>query len=229
MDFTLRQLILRTARGELEPRTGARMMARLIDDAGLENMLKSWLLLDNHDTVRLATELPDPAQRRLAQVWQFTLPGSPNLYYGSELGMTGGGDPEMRAPMRWDLARDDNPALAWTRQLVALRKARRALRVGDIRWLETSALVGFERSTDRLGDAVLVLANPSKQAVTEWVLLPDSKFMNMSRLLDLLDPASPPLPVDSAMVKVTLPPSGVVVLAPDTAPKAGYSPYKRVQ
>ena len=229
MGFTLRELILRTARGELEPRTGARMIARLIEDAGVDNMLKSWLQLDNHDTHRIASELPDPAQRRLAQVWQFTLPGSPNLYYGSELGMTGGGDPEMRAPMRWDLARDDNPALAWTRQLVALRKAHRALRVGDIRWLESTRLVGFERHTDRLADAVFVLANPSAEPVEEWVLLTDSKIMNMSRLDDLLDASAPPLPVVSALVKVRLPPHGVKVLAPDVRPKAGYTPYKRVK
>jgi cyclomaltodextrinase / maltogenic alpha-amylase / neopullulanase len=222
-------MILRTARGELEPRAGARMIERLIADAGVDNMLKSWLQLDNHDTRRIATELPDPAQRRLAQAWQFTLPGSPNIYYGSELGMTGGGDPEMRAPMRWDLARADNATLAWTRQLIALRKAHRALRVGDIRWLDTTRLVGFERHTDRLADAVLVLANPSADAVTEWVLLPDSKIMNMSRLLNLLDPSAPPLPVVSALVQVSLPAHGVLVLAPDIQPKAGYSPYKRVQ
>jgi glycosidase len=87
------------------------MLTRMIDETGIENMLKSWIYLDNHDTPRLATTVPDRAARRLAQVLQFTLPGSPNLYYGSELDMTGGDDPEMRAPMRWDLATPDNPAL----------------------------------------------------------------------------------------------------------------------
>jgi cyclomaltodextrinase len=72
-------------------------------------MLKSWIYLDNHDTPRLATTCPMRAQRRLAQVLQFTLPGSPNLYYGSEVGMTGGDDPEMRAPMRWDLVATTTP------------------------------------------------------------------------------------------------------------------------
>ena len=39
-------------------------------------------------------------------------------------------DPEMRAPTRWDQVTEDNPDLQWTRQLIALRKAQRALRVG---------------------------------------------------------------------------------------------------
>jgi cyclomaltodextrinase len=47
----------------------------------------------------------------MVQVLQFTLPGAPNIYYGAEVGMTGGGDPENRAPMRWDLMRDDNADL----------------------------------------------------------------------------------------------------------------------
>ena len=156
------------------------------------------------DAQRIASSLPAPAQRRLAQVLQFTLPGSPNIYYGSELGMTGGGDPEMRAPMRWDLARDDNATLAWTRRLIGLRKQHRALRVGNFRLLGADKLLAFERYTDRIRDAVLVLANPTRQAVTETVLIPDSKFMNMGKLLNLLDPSAPPVPITSALIMVTL-------------------------
>ena len=41
---------------------------------------------------------------------------SPRIERGSEVGMTGGDDPEMRAPMRWDLVTPDNAALAWTKK-----------------------------------------------------------------------------------------------------------------
>lgn len=229
LGFTLRGLILRLVRGELPPRTGVRMLARLVADAGIGPMLKSWLYLDNHDTPRLATALPDPARRRLAQVLQFTLPGSPCLYYGSELGMTGGEDPQMRAPMRWDLATGDNPELRWMRQLSELREWRRGLRIGDFRGLETTELLGFERHTDRVEDSVFVLANPGPRAVTEWVMLPDARVMNMAALVDLLDPDAAPVVVESAFIPVTLPAGGVRVLAPDTRPDAnGYTPYKRI-
>lgn len=229
MSFTLRELVLRIARREIDVQTGQRMIETLVTDAGMDNMLKSWLMLDNHDTQRIATTLPVPSQRRLAQVLQFTLPGSPNLYYGSELGMVGGGDPEMRAPMRWDLVKDDNPSLAWTRQLIQLRKQHRALRVGDMRRIESSQLLAFERYTDRLRDAVLVLANPSDKPVTEVVLIPDSKLMNMSRLSNLLDPAAAQVPLVSSTITVTVPAESALVLGPDISAKAGYSPYKRVQ
>jgi glycosidase len=229
MQFMLRQVLLGLARREIDARSGARMIERTIADAGTANMLKSWLFLDNHDTERLATTVPDLAARRLAQVLQFTLPGSPNVYYGTELGMAGGGDPEMRAPMRWDLATPANPTLAWTRQLVALHQSHRALKIGDFRRVESDRLVAFERYTDRIGDAVVVLANPGAEAITETVMVPDSKLMNDVAMVDLLDPSAPPVPIHSALLTVTLPPSGVRVLAADVAAKAGYTPYKRVQ
>ncbi|MFN7694286.1 MAG: alpha-amylase family glycosyl hydrolase, partial [Burkholderiales bacterium] len=115
MNFTLRDLLLGLVRGETEPAMAARLMTWLVDEAGIEPLLKSWVVIDNHDIPRIATQLPDLPQRRLAQALQFTLPGAPNLYYGVEVGMTGGADPENRGPMRWDLVRDDNPEMVWTK------------------------------------------------------------------------------------------------------------------
>jgi glycosidase len=62
--------------------------------------------LGNHDQVRLATRLEDDAARlRLAASILLTLPGSPFLYYGEEIGMQngpGGSDERKRTPMAWD-------------------------------------------------------------------------------------------------------------------------------
>jgi cyclomaltodextrinase / maltogenic alpha-amylase / neopullulanase len=232
--FTLRQVILGVAGGRIDAATGQQMIGRIVQDADYEHILKSWVYLDNHDTPRLATALPDARQRRLAQVLQFTLPGAPNLYYGTELDMTGGDDPEMRAPMRWDLVRDDNPVLAWNRRLVALHKDKRALRVGNYRAITASKLMGFERYTDRAADTIVVLLNPSDRPVTDAVLVANSKLMDGSRLVNLLaDPAEPALPaavrLHAALIDVTLPAHGFVVLQPDVAPPGGYTNYKRVQ
>jgi cyclomaltodextrinase / maltogenic alpha-amylase / neopullulanase len=230
LGFTLRQIILRTVNGQIDAPTAARMVERMVADAGIEPMLKSWLYLGNHDTPRLATALPDERQRRLAQVLQFTLPGAPNLYYGDEVGMLGGDDPEMRAPMRWDLVTPDNASLAWTRQLVALHNGQRALKVGNFRLLEGKRLFAFQRHTDRARDAVFVIANPSAEDVTETLLIPDSKTMDGTLLKDLLGTVKgEPLRVQSALLTVTVPAGGVLVLQPDVAPPGGYTNYKRVQ
>jgi cyclomaltodextrinase / maltogenic alpha-amylase / neopullulanase len=233
LHFTLRQIIGGTARGSIPAPTAGRMVSRMVADAGIDNMLKSWVYLDNHDTERLATWLPDERQRRIAQVLQFTLPGAPNLYYGSELGMTGGDDPAMRAPMRWDLVSDapaaDSPQ-AWTRQLIQIQKQHRALRVGNFRLLESTQLLAFERYTDRVADSVVVLVNPTNAAVTEAVLLSNSKLMDGAQMRNLLSPdKAEATRVKAAMLNISLPAQSVLVLAPHVAPPGGYSNFKRVQ
>lgn len=227
LHFGVREVILGIAGGRIPAVHGGRMLQRTYADADLEHMLKSWLYLDNHDTPRLADVLPEDSARRLAMVLQMTLPGSPNLYYGTELGMTGGEDPEMRAPMRWDLVTDDNPWLTFTRALVRVHRERRALRVGDLRWLVTDRLIGFERHTDRAADIVLVLVNPSADTVREQVLVPDSKLMDTARLVDLL--GGPEMTSRRTLVDVELPPHGFAVLTPVVEPEGGYTPFKRVQ
>ena len=228
MNFTLRDIILRACSGRLDAATAMRMTHRMVDDAGIEPMLKSWTFLDNHDTPRLASALPEPRARRLAQVLQFCLPGAPNLYYGSELGMAGGDDPEMRAPMRWDLVTDDNPDLAWTRALIALRRSQRALRVGNLRAVTSHRLLAFERHTDRVEDTVIVITNPGDTALTETVMTGNSRLMNSFLMLDLLGTAAEPVHIHCGLLTVTVPAHGFLVLQPEVRPAGGYSSYKRV-
>ena len=231
MNFHWRTLMLGLVRGEIGVAQAGAVLERTVADVGIEPLLKSWLVLDNHDVRRLNTELPDLAQRRLAQVLQFTLPGSPNLYYGVEVGMAGGDDPAQRGPMRWDLVEQGHPDLSWTRQLVALHQQHRALRVGDFRVATADKLLAFERHTDRAADAVLVLLNPTEQTVTELVQWRNGWMMDGNVLRDLLPaPAgSRSAVVSSGFVHISLPPRSVRVLAPDVGTQGGYSVYKRVR
>ncbi|MBL8306657.1 MAG: glycoside hydrolase family 13 protein [Rubrivivax sp.] len=231
MNFTLREILLGVAQGELEPATAMRMTSRLVNEAGIEPMLKSWVLIDNHDIPRMATQLPQVAQRRIAQALQFTLPGAPNLYYGAEVGMTGGPDPQNRGPMRWDLVRDDNPELVWVKKLIALRKAHRALRVGDFRAVESRQLFAFERHTDRALETVLVVVNPGTQTVREKLMVANAHLMPETPMVDVLGlvPDAAPAGFGPGVVTVEVPPQGVLVLRPQPKALGGYNRYKRVR
>ncbi len=229
MNFTTLTIIQQTVTGKIDAATSGRMMDRMISEAGIEPILKSWLLLDNHDTPRLATVLPDLRQRHLAQVLQFTLPGSPNLYYGSEVGMTGGEDPEMRAPMRWDLVKDDNAGLKWTKKLIDLHQKNRALKIGNFRLVTANQLLAFERYTDRVEDTIVVIANPSAKEISETVLVANSKLMYGGMMVDLLNPQAPPSRITTSLLMVTVPAHGFMVLKPDVIETGGYTRYKRVQ
>jgi glycosidase len=226
----MRQLVLGLASGVISPALAGRMLERLVSDAGIEPLLKSWMVIDNHDIPRIATQIPREPLRRLVQTLQFTLPGAPNIYYGSEVGMTGGSDPENRGPMRWELVSDDNPELAWIRKLIALRKEHRALRVGNFRLVESDRLFAFERYTDRALETVIVLTNPSASTLTERVLIANSSLMDDTPMVDVLAPADSPFvcTVQAAFLTVTMQPETVLVLAPRERSLGGYSRYKRV-
>jgi glycosidase len=81
----------------------AQAIADGIAKLGADRASRLVLFVDNHDVPRFA-ELPGPSvgeddiRRRmmLALDLIFTLPGIPQLYYGDELGMYGGGDPDNR-------------------------------------------------------------------------------------------------------------------------------------
>ena len=75
---------------------------------------------------------------------QYTLPGSPSIYYADEAGMEGHNDPFNRRTYPW--GKEDQALLAFFRQLGALRKDWGALRLGDIRFFQGAGQkIGFTR------------------------------------------------------------------------------------
>lgn len=227
MNFTFREIILRLLRGEIGASRALQMFTDTINDAGIDPILKSWIVLDNHDVARLKNLFLQESLQKLAQVLQFTLPGSPNLYYGTELGMEGKNDPENRAPMRWDLFNENNETLNWVKLLINLHKKERALRIGDFIPVSSSKLLIFMRVTDRVEDTCIVAVNPSGETVSETVLLKDSRLMNYSRFKVILGKVSP-LTLLAGLITIELDPYGFVVFKPDTKPEKSYTPYKRV-
>lgn len=202
-----------------------RLISQAIEDGGIEGILRSWTVLDSHDVARLRHILPEFGPRSVARALQFLLPGSPLVYYGTELGMKGGNDPENRAPMRWDKVSDRNTDLAQTKQLIALRKARRALRVGDFRLLDGERLLAFLRYTDRALDGTIVVANPSAETRRERLPVRDGRFMNVAVLEDAL--GGPDVPVYCGLIDVELPAWSVRVLSPKVAEPGFYTAFKR--
>ncbi len=104
-------------------------------------------LLSSHDQARSLHHLgwhdglTDPAtialakrRLKLAVLFQMTYPGAPTVYYGDEVGVTGGDDPYNRATYPWaDLGgRPDTALLAEFRKLIGLRKAHAVLRRGSL-------------------------------------------------------------------------------------------------
>ena len=73
----------------------------------------------------------DLGRLELALLLQFTLPGSPMIYYGDENGMAGSADPLNRMPMVWDPDRWNGGVRALYRRMIALRAGRVAASLRD--------------------------------------------------------------------------------------------------
>ncbi|MDN6725744.1 MAG: glycoside hydrolase family 13 protein, partial [Tetragenococcus halophilus] len=80
-------------------------------------------VLDSHDTPRLLTQAQEDKEL-MKQVLVFTYlqPGVPCLYYGDEIGMTGGADPLCRKCMVWKEDEQDQELFQFVKKLIALRK-----------------------------------------------------------------------------------------------------------
>ena len=105
---------------------------RLLASITPEAAQASQLLLGSHDTPRFLTAVGgDRTRLELATFLQFLLPGSPSVYYGDEVYLDGGHDPECRKAFPWeDVA--DSALVDLVADLAALRRAHPALRTG--RW-----------------------------------------------------------------------------------------------
>lgn len=89
-------------------------------------------LLDSHDTHRFITQLGGDAEMLLAAVAVLlTFEGSPCIYYGTEIALEGGYDPDCRRGMVWGKAGADNAFWLKIRQLLHLRKQEEVLQKGQ--------------------------------------------------------------------------------------------------
>jgi len=227
MNMHLREIILNTAKGRLSGGRAGQMIDRMVQDTGIEPLLKSWVILDNHDTSRLKTMLTEPWQQQMAQLLQFTAPGSPCVYYGVEVGLEGGEDPEMRGPMRWDRIGPDTPEYVWLNTLTKLRNDNPALRYGDYLVLDSNKLLAFVRRTDKVAETCIVIVNPTDAPVEEMIAVRESKIMS-GDLVDRLSGKT--VNCASGTMTPLVPAHGFMVLQADPKlPTFEYSSYKRVR
>ncbi len=156
MNYPFRTAILNFMRGWDSGRGLKETVMSIVENYPPEVVACNMNLLGTHDTPRILTALVDDfdgsreekAKRHLsrnnlevardrlmmASFLQYTLPGSPSLYYGDEALMEGYKDPFNRRTYPW--GREDWEMLNHFKRLGKLRQDFEALRLGDIRFYE---------------------------------------------------------------------------------------------
>ena len=80
-------------------------------------------LLDSHDTERILWTANEDVQLvKSALAFLFLQKGTPCIYYGTELSLTGGPDPDCRRCMPWEHVSSDNDMLNFMKRLIKIRK-----------------------------------------------------------------------------------------------------------
>ena len=80
-------------------------------------------LLDSQDTERILWTANEDAQLvKSALAFLFLQKGTPCIYYGTELSLTGGPDPDCRRCMPWERVSSDNDMLNFMKNIIKIRK-----------------------------------------------------------------------------------------------------------
>lgn len=128
-------------------------------------------LLDSHDVTRFLSCCQGDIRRfRLAEIFLFTSPGVPSVFYGDELGMEGSREYAWRGPMPWNDPKSDERS--FFRKLITLRKENEALMTGSFKELaaDENGLYAYQRS---LGEKTITVAmNARSSQVTLDMLCP---------------------------------------------------------
>ena len=176
------------------------------NDYNSENLFVLMNLLGSHDTERLASQIVNPdywfdhnanpahsdsflvrkpntierLKQKLMVGLQMTMLGAPMIYYGDEVGMWGGDDPDCRKPMVWpekvyenenthpyglerpeDDVQFDSALFNWYRLLISIRNNNIELRRGSLRFIATNEkdVLVFQRKFK--DQSIFILLNKS--------------------------------------------------------------------
>ena len=116
-------------------------------------------LLDSHDTSRFITTAGgDKSALKLGWLFLFTYIGAPCIYYGDEVGLSGGPDPACRGAFPWNEKDWDQELHDFVKQLIKLRLDHPALRRGTYQRLYARDDV-FAYSRRSADETVIVVIN----------------------------------------------------------------------
>jgi glycosidase len=225
--FTLRDVLL--------DRAPAGKIAEILRQDSLYNRPDSLVtFFGNHDVTRLANGASDHARQRqdgmlktseLAYGLTLTLRGIPQLYYGDEIGMPGGADPDNRHdfPGGWS----DDPKNAFTadgrtpqqqrifsyvQALLRLRRKHPVLAQGHLWHLasDDSSYV-FERDSEE--ERLIVAFNNSKESRQLKIPLKDTPVQDAAGLTTLFGEAHGK--IAASQLELSMPPQSLTIFLAD--------------
>lgn len=231
MNYALRTIMLDFVMGRTDGHRMAVGMKHLLENYPQENFYAMLNLIGSHDVERIMTILAADTnlsvmtaeekaleRLKLLAAWQMTLPGAPCIYYGDEVGLTGGVDPDNRRTYPWGM--ENKELLDWYKQLTALRQENAALRTGRFIPLYGNGDIyaycrTIEDGTDVFGKKAedgffIIVMNRNVTAMRTISIYTDG--LAYGNLYDAFEPRREPVRTVNSRFTVTLPPLGITIL-----------------
>lgn len=229
MNYCYRGLLLDLVRGDCSGESAGRVLQQIVETTDQRFLRASWNMISSHDVPRISTAISDEQLAELAIALQYAFPGNPLIYYGEELEMEGGDDPENRGPMRWDYLREPPTRYFFYKELNRIRSENPAFTRGECSLVHSSKpeLLAFKLYTERIDELVVVVANPTQAPVTTTLYLCEPMLMNGTSMRDIRSSVAGT--VDTGRLRITVAAKSFFFLVPAISryPES-YSPYKRV-
>ena len=125
-------------------------------------------MLDSHDTVRLRNVVQNMDEYHALLTLLFTMPGSVCIYYGTEIGMEGGFDPDCRRCMPWNEIEQGKyeESMQFIKELISLRKKEKLMRERNFHFpaeYENPRVIQFQKIG--WSEALEILVNSSDEDI----------------------------------------------------------------
>ena len=174
-NYPLRESMINFTKGYIKSDKFKKKIMSLYENYPREVFLGNINIIGTSDTERILTVLDGNIQYlKIIVVLQFTLPGVPLIYYGDEVGIIGGKDPDNRRSYPW--GKEDKDLIDFYRRIVNIRNNHDGLKKGEFNIFNTDEdIFAFERIYGN--EKIVVIVNVSnEQKVVKGINLEGTYF-----------------------------------------------------
>ena len=165
MNYDLSDILWKFVEHKVDLKTFKNLITSYFANTPDNIMETTFNLVGSHDTVRIKRRLDDDHRRvKLIYLLMFLSAGSPSIYYGDEIGITGNHDPDNRRCMIWNKNLHDLDFMAFVRLLIKLRDKHPSFKSCDYHFIDSSILVFTKHSKNN--EILILINNGEKQSIS---------------------------------------------------------------
>lgn len=165
-NYPLRESLINFIKGYIKSNKFKKKIMSLYENYPMEAFYANINISSTNDTERILTVLNGNIDLlKLLIVMQIILPGVPSIYYGDEVGLTGGKEPDNRKSYPWEKEKEE--IVTFYRKVISIRNKENSIKKGDFKIYDTDLeICYFERNYEN--DKIIVFINVSeKEKVVE--------------------------------------------------------------